>query len=192
MPGLGEVTDARARRISEDNGSYTLHGRVTKSRPFEVWEADLADVPRTREEPRQNKYILCVVDVHSKHAMVRVVDRNEPKAVAEALQSIIEENVPQHTCLNAIRTDASIEFFNRYCRERVYKPFGINHYRCQKEPGASAVGCFIHTMTRSMTRYVSRHPNTTQAQLLAMVQDFANPVTRAYINDGFHDLDENK
>ena len=186
---LGNVTTARARRILEGDRSYTLHGRVVKgaknlnerivtSWPFDMWEADLMDAPHTREQLRRNKYLLCVIDVHTKYAMVRVLDNKEGKTVAEALRSIIDENVPPYTRLNALRTDAGTEFFNRHCKALVYKPLGINHYRGQKEPGACVVERFIGTLARVMARYVSRHPSITQAALLARVPDFVDSYNR--------------
>lgn len=186
---LGPLTTKEAKAILEDDRAYTTHGRIVKgaknlterivtSWPFDLWEADLMDAPHTREQARRDKYLLCVIDVFTKYAMVRVIEKKDGQTIGEALKDIISENVPHHARLNGLRTDAGKEFFNTYCTKNVYIPLGINHYRAQKEPGASVVERFIGTLARSMAKYVTTDPSKTQAELLALVPSFVDSYNR--------------
>lgn len=186
---LGRLTVADARAILESDRAYTSHGRVVKgaknlkerivtSWPFDLWEADLMDPPHTREQTRRHKYILCVIDVYTKFAMARVVDTKDGRTVGEALKDIISENVPPHTRLNGLRTDAGKEFFNTYCKREVYTPLGINHYRGQKEPGAAVIERFIRSLASVMAKYVTGRPGVTQSELLDLVPAFVDSYNR--------------
>ena len=182
---LGRLTVDQARKILQDDNAYTLHGRVVKgaanlnewiltSSPFDLWEADLLDAPHTRQQLRRERYLLCVIDVYTKYAMVRVIERKDKVTVANALKDILKENLPPNIRLNALRTDAGTEFFNRYNAKEVMGLFGINHYRAQKEPGASVIERFNRTLANAMTKYITSRPTATQAELLACVPDFVH------------------
>jgi hypothetical protein len=148
--------------------------RIISSAPFDLWEADLLDPSRVRGQQRRSAYLLCVIDVFSEYAMVRVVRNKDAKTIGDALLDIIRENVPANVRLNSLRTDAGKEFFNRYCTEHVYKPLGINHYRAQKGPGASVVERFNRTLTTAMSKYATHKLNITDQELLDLVPHFVH------------------
>ncbi|ELT92291.1 hypothetical protein CAPTEDRAFT_203955 [Capitella teleta] len=67
---------------------------------------------------------------------------------------------PPHARLQVARRDAGTEFFNAYADRVVYKPLGVNHYRAQKEPGASVVERFNQTLGRAIAKYISANPKS--------------------------------
>jgi hypothetical protein len=187
--GIGRLTNAQAKAFLEDQNAYTLHGRVHKgaknlterivaSWPYDLWEADIMEPPKTHLQIGRMSYLLVVIDVYTKFAMVRVIKNKDAKTVGNALLDVIRENVPEYTRLNHLRTDAGTEFFNTYCQNKVYKPLGINHYRAQKEPGAPVAERFIRTLAERMTRYIDHYTGTTQAELMEKVPQFVDSYNR--------------
>ena len=178
---LGKLSIDEARRYLEEVNSYSLHGRVLKgaanltervisSGPYDLWEADLATPPRTHDG--QSSVVLMVIDVFTKFLMARVLANKSGKVVGDALKQIVEENVPAHVKLNALRTDQGKEFLNTYARKNVYKALGINHYIGQKEPGACIVERVIRTLMTVMQRYVTENPGISHADLMTALPDF--------------------
>jgi hypothetical protein len=104
--------------------------------------------------------------------MVVWLPNKSAKVVGDALKTTIEFNTPGETRLNSLRTDAGTEFFNAYADRVVYKPLGVNHYRAQKEPGASVVERFNQTLGRVIAKYITANPKTTQGHLRQLLPHF--------------------
>jgi hypothetical protein len=177
------ITVEKATEILQGDRAYTTHGRVHKKDPnyterlivsgaFDLWEADLLDPARVRGQLFRKAYLLTVIDCFTRYAMVRVLPNKAANTVANALLDILAENLPANVRLNALRTDAGTEFFNRICRDRVYKPNGIKHYRAQKGTGAAMCERFNRTLTSAMAKYVSHKLYISDAQLTAQVPNF--------------------
>ena len=197
------VGEAAVKEFLQGETAYTKHGRVIAankgvlneriitSGPYDLWEADLMDFPKARPQlvaANRNgrrtttatvgpKYILTVIDVFTKHAWAEPLMKKTLAVVLKAFQAILDRGVPAQTQLNALRTDAGTEFFNRPMKA-LYKARGINHYRAQKEPGAAVVERFNRTLGEKFARYVTNTPAVSQMDLVAILPD----VVTAYNN----------
>ena len=176
-----KVSHEKVKKWLEGQNTYTLHGRVHKERgvlnerivtsgPFDLWEADLMDMLKGGKV----KYLLNVIDVHSKKAWTEPLKTKRPTEMKEAFTKILKRGLPKGVRLNGLRSDAGTEFFNALMRKEVYEPNGINHYRAQKPPGACVVERFNRTLGEKLERYRTSFPNT--KDLLPIVQ----PLVKAY------------
>jgi transposase InsO family protein len=179
------LTAEKATEILQGDRAYTVHGRVHKKEPnyteriivssaYDLWEADLLDPARVRGQWSRKAYLLTVIDDFTRFAMVRVIPNKAAKTVGDALLDILAENLPANVRLNALRTDAGTEFFNAYCREKVYKPNGIKHYRAQKGTGAAMAERFNRTLTTAMAKWSTHKLHITDAQMTRAVPDFVH------------------
>lgn len=182
------LSKEQAKAFLQGQNAYTLHGRVHKERgllnerivtsgPFDLFEADLMDMLKGGKF----KYLLNVIDVHSKKAWVEPIKSKTPKAVKEAFTKILERALPDGVRLNGLRTDAGTEFFNRLMKKEVYEPNGINHYRAQKPPGAPCVERLNRSIGERLERYRTAFPHV--KDLTPMVQ----PLVDAY-NNSWHSM----
>lgn len=162
-----DVKEREAKEFLEGHSTYTLHGRVHREKgvlnerivtsgPFDLWEADLMDMPKGSKA----KYLLNVIDAHSKKAWSEPLKTKSPTLVKEAFKKILKARLPPGVTLNGLCTDAGTEFFNKIMKREVYEPNGINHYRAQKPPGASIVEHFNRTLGEKLERYRTTFPQT--------------------------------
>ena len=191
--GIDGLTREKAKEFLEGLDTYTKHGkvrekgvlneRIVTSGPFDLWEADLMQMPGLPRANKGVKFLLTVIDAHSKKAWVEPLKSKAPQAMKAAMLRILERGLPSTGVvrLNALRTDAGTEFFNRVMRTQVYEPNGINHYRAQKPPGAAIVERFNRTLGEKLQRYMTSFPNV--GNLVPMVE----PMVRAY-NKSWHSM----
>lgn len=182
------LTQEKAKRFLQGQNTYTLHGRVHKEKgllnerivtsgPFDLWEADLMDMLKGSRV----KYLLNIIDAHSKKAWVQPLHSKRPAEVKDAFTKVLQEGLPKDVKLNGLRTDAGKEFFNRVMKEQVCIPNGLNHYRAQKPPGAAIVERFNRTLGEKLERYKTSFPN--KKDLWPIVQ----PIVKAY-NNSWHSM----
>lgn len=188
-----KVNKDTVKNFLEGQDAYTKHGRIIASKkgvlneriitsgPYDLWEADLMDYPKSRPQQRTPaglpKYILTVVDAFTKNAWVEpLLNKNGPTMV-KAFTAILDRALPDKVQLDNLRTDAGTEFFNRGMKA-LYTARGINHYRAQKEPGASIVERFNRTLGEKLARYATHNPHYGQRELV----DVLPQVVEAYNN----------
>ncbi|ELT92287.1 hypothetical protein CAPTEDRAFT_203951 [Capitella teleta] len=137
---LGVLKRKDAKRILKYERSYTLHGRVVKGAQ-NLTERIVSSWPYDMWE----------------------ADLMEPPHADFKWHGEVPAQVP------VVSYYAGTEFFNAYADRVVYKPLGVNHYRAQKEPGASVVERFNQTLGRAIAKYITANPKTTQDMKLLMI-----------------------
>ena len=186
-----KLTPKEAQHFLQGQDTYTKHGkvrekgvlneRIVTSGPFDLWEADLMQIPGDVGRNQGYRYLLNVIDAHSKKAWTEPLRDKRPGTMRDAMLRILERGLPTTAVrLNALRTDAGNEFFNRLMRYQVYEPHGINHYRAQKEPGASVVERFNRTLGEKIERYRTTFPDR---DIMPVIQ----PMVDAY-NKQWHSM----
>ena len=153
--------------------SYTIHKQTRRGKRRRIvvndideqWELDLSDLPALTQHNDGYRYILCCIDVLSKHAWVLSLKRKTGPVLLEALKKVIADSGRKP---KIIRCDKGGEFVNRhveeYCRNH-----GIKLYLAQNEVKASIVERFQKTLKGYMWRYFTRH-NT--RKYVDKLQDF--------------------
>ena len=78
-----------------------------------IWGVDLADMQSLSKCNKENKYLLCAIDLFSKHAWVIPIKDKEGVSIVNAFKKIISERRKP----NKIRVDQGSEFYNNSCKD---------------------------------------------------------------------------
>ena len=119
--------------------------RVYVSGINDQFQADLADVSNLSKQNDNNKFLLVVIDVFSKHAWVIPIKHKTAAEVVEAFETIFTGGrIP-----NKIQTDDGKEFFNSSVKA-LFDKYNINHFSTNNETKASIVERFNRILKKRM------------------------------------------
>lgn len=144
----------------ESQDAHTLHKMVRYRfprrsyrvfSPYELWEADLADLRALKTYNDQYTYLLVVINVLSKYAWVEPIHNKTGKCVAEGLERILQRNNDRDPLY--FQTDKGKEFVGREVQQLLKKRNII--YRTVRDPDVKAAVAerFIRTLKERIWRY---------------------------------------
>ena len=146
-----------ARKWLESDLAYTLHiparrrlshNRVPVNGKDEQWQADLVYMQQEAEENDGYKYLLTVIDVLSKYAMVVPLKNKTGVSLVNAVDVIFEQGrVPER-----LQTDAGKEFLNKHF-QKYLKTRDVRHFVTYNETKDQIVERFNRTLGMRMWRY---------------------------------------
>ena len=167
------VTRKQVREFLLGEDSYTLHkqtrrgarNRIIVNDIDEQWELDLSDLPAITTFNDGYRYILCCIDVLSKHAWVLSLKRKTGPVLLEAIKKIIEDSGRKP---KRIRVYKGGEFVNQHVKEYC-RNHGIQFILAQNETKAAIVERFQKTLKGYMWRYFTK---TGERRYIDKLQDF--------------------
>jgi hypothetical protein len=114
-----------------------------------LWQIDLLDVSKIKDENDNNRYLLTVIDCFSKFAWVIPIKNKQGSTVLEAFQKLLKKSkrIPQK-----IQCDDGTEFFNKQF-ESFCKQSNITLYSTFSEVKAAIVERFNRTVREKLARY---------------------------------------
>lgn len=160
-----KMTRKEVKNWLESQETYTLHKPVQRRFPRnkyilsnynELWQADLSDLRSYSEYNDGYKYILCVIDVFSKYAFVRPMQKKNSDTIKKCFANIFSEAkaTPRH-----LQSDKGTEFISKDV-QNFLKSYNINYYTTHNpDIKASVVERFQRTLKMKMWRYFT-HNNT--------------------------------
>jgi IS30 family transposase len=115
------------------------------------WQSDLVEMQPWTNKNDNYRYILTVVDLLSRYAFARPLQRKTPEQVIEAFQSIFQEEGRKPRFL---QTDQGKEFENRPVR-KFLDQHGIEQFSVKSPFNAALVERFNRTLKEKMWRYLT-------------------------------------
>ena len=135
----------RRRQISEfikSQKTYTLHKQIKKPREYrkvyahgidDLWQMDLLDLQKFKDENEQYRYACFIIDVFSKRLWVKPLKFKTSTALTKALALLIMMERPKK-----IQADQGTEFFNKKVA-KMMEAFGAKLYHSYSDKKASVV-----------------------------------------------------
>lgn len=132
------------------------------------WVAHLVEMQRFWRQNRGVRYLFTVVDVLSKYAWVRTIQRKTGGEVTKAFESIVaEERHPQ-----TLQMDKGKKFYNATMKHWL-EDKGIRHFSTLGDAKASIVEWFNRTLKTCLHRYFTTANATGYVDVvLALVQQY--------------------
>lgn len=159
--------------------SYTLHKPVRRRYPTSktvaysidhIWQADIADMQRLAEYNERYRYILFVIDVHSRFLFLKPLYSKNTKEVSEAFYKIMHENMRYPGLLH---TDQGSEFIGSIF-QNMLKSFNIGFYFTNSPHKASLVERVQRTIKERMYRYFTKFSTYKYIDVLSHFQEAYN------------------
>ena len=155
-----KITLLRIREWLKEQDTYTLHKPIRRkfkrqqtrvTDMDEQWQLDLADVSNLKQYNDGYTFLLCAIDVLSKHAWVVPLKQKTGKEMIRGLQTIFRDGRRPVR----IQSDQGKEFTNRELRQG----FKSIHFFTTRnaETKASIVERFQRTLKARMWRYFTKH-----------------------------------
>ena len=116
--------------------------KVFSPSPDHIWAADLVDMKAFSKYNNGYKYILTIMDVHSRYGYMVPLKDKTGLSVSEALKKIFKTKKP-----NKLWTDKGKEFYNKHVQDL------IEVYSTENEEKASIIERFNRTMKEKMFKY---------------------------------------
>jgi len=142
----------------DSNEAYSLH--KPKRKKFirkkiivpgidHLWQIDLLDVSKIKDENDNYRYFLTVIDCFSKFAWVEPIKNKQGLTVLEAFKNVLKRSkrIPQK-----IQCDDGTEFFNKHFEDFCNKS-NISLYSTFSEVKAAIVERFNRTLREKLARY---------------------------------------
>ena len=134
----------------------------------ETWQADLLDMgPMFAEHNDKKRFLLTIVDVLSRFAFVRPLQRKTPAEVVAAFESVVRQG---GVTPGALHTDRGTEFYNTQMKAW-RKKHDIRHYSTHSDKKAAMVERFNRTFKQTLVDYAI---HTRQLRFMDHLNDFVN------------------
>jgi len=175
------IKPKQVRQWLERQPGYTLHKPVqrqfTRRRVIvdgmdQQWQADLADVKNLKDDNDGIEYLLIVIDILSRYAWVRPIEKKDAGTVARAFEDIFQQGREP----DVLQTDQGTEFLNSTLKG-ILKKRGIRHFVVYGDTKAQMVERFIRTFKNRMWRYFTTE-NT--HRYVDRLQDFVQGYNAGY------------
>lgn len=121
------------------------------------WQADLVEMRPFARENQGYHYLLTVIDIFSRYAMVRPLKRKTPNEVIDAFKSIFRDE-PDRGKPHYLQTDEGMEFESRAVRAYL-RSEGIEQFSVKSQFKASIVERFNRTLKSRMWRVFTHRGN---------------------------------
>ena len=157
FPKANNISVKRAREVLERDLGYTLHKPRRQRFPTnpvvvfgidEQWAADLIEVINIAKCNRRCRFLLTVVDVFSKQALVQPVKSKTGKAMMDAFEKILKGG---RKPIN-LQTDDGNELYNKIFQDLMRRK-GIHHFSTSGDTKASVMERFNRTLKKRLYRY---------------------------------------
>ena len=138
----------------------------------DLWQADLADMQKLKDQNDGFAYLLVVIDVFSKFLFVRPIRQKLGAQTRDAMQDIISDSGRKPKNL---MTDKGTEFVNEEARH-YYTDMGINFYTANNaETKAAVAERVIRTIKSRIYRYMTKNNTKRYIDVLqAIVNSYNN------------------
>ena len=110
-----------------------------------IWGFDLADMQSLSKYNKENKYLLCAIDLFSKYAWVVPIKDKKGTSIVNAFQKIISEGRKP----NKIWVDQGSEFYNKSFKDFL-KINKIEMYSAYNKGKSVVAERFIRTLKKKM------------------------------------------
>ena len=115
-----------------------------------IWGVDLADVQSLSKYDKENKYLLCAIDLFSKYAWAIPIKDKKEVSIVNAFQKII----PEGRKPNKIWVDQGSEFCNNSCKDFL-KVNNIEMYSTYNEEKSIVAERFIRTLKNKIFKHMT-------------------------------------
>lgn len=133
----------------------------------DLWQLDLADLSKyARNKNNNNRFILTVIDVMSKHAWAVAVRNKTGKSVTEAMKKVFKQSSPRVP--KNIQVDMGKEFYNSTFLA-LMRDYKINMYSSKTHLKASVVERFIKSLKNWMFKEFGVQGNYSWIKLLPVL-----------------------
>ena len=116
-----------------------------------IWAADLADMQVISKFNKGLRFLLCVIDIYSKHAWVVPLKDKKGVSIANAFQSILKKSNRKP---NKVWVDKGSEFYNRSMKSWLEKN-DIEMYSTHNEGKSVAAERFIRTIKNKIYKHMT-------------------------------------
>ena len=158
------------------NETYTLHkpvrhrysvNKIISPSVDTYWESDLSDVSNIRVHNDQINFLLFIIDVYSRHLIVKPIIDKKGKTVADAIHDIFIENnrIPAY-----LRSDKGSEFLAKEVQKLLHD-YGVGFIKATSKSKASIVERVQRTIKEKMYKYFTMF-NT--YRYVDVLDDFVN------------------
>ena len=134
------------------------------------WQADLVEMRPYARENQGYHYLLTVIDMFSRYAMVRPLKRKTPSEVIEAFRSIFVDEARRPRYL---QTDEGMEFESRQVRAYLHRE-GVEQFSVKSQFKAALVERFNRTLKTKMWRVFTHRGNYRWLDILQPLVDAYN------------------
>lgn len=157
-----EVTRRQVRQLLSELEPYTLHRRLTKPKRFrrtwtfapkDLWQIDLLDMQKFKNENKGYRYLCVIIDTFSKFVWVKPLKDKTGKSLVKALSLIIMNERPKK-----IMADQGSEFYNKTVK-KMLEAFGPKLYYVFSEKKASIVERVQRTLRGRIGRLFTQNNN---------------------------------
>jgi hypothetical protein len=138
------------------------------------WQADLSDLSALKQYNLQHNFLLCVIDVFSKHAWVKALKDKTGKTIVKAFEQILKSSKRKP---RRLQTDKGTEFLNSKFQSFL-KSRDIHFFTTENpETKASVVERFQRTFKGRMWKYFYRNKTL---KYIDVLDKFVNAYNRAF------------
>ena len=116
-----------------------------------IWGTDIADMQLISKFNNGFKFLLCVIDIHSKYAWVIPLQDKKVITITDAFHKILKESNRKQ---NKIWVDKGSEFYNRSMKSWLEKN-EIEMYSTHNEGKSVAAKRFIRTLKNEIYKYTT-------------------------------------
>ena len=116
-----------------------------------IWGADLADMQLLSRYNKGIRFLLCVIDIFSKYALVVSLKGKKGISIVEAFQSILKQSNRKP---NKIWVDKGSEFYNAYFKKWL-RDNNIVMYSTHNEAKSVVAERFIRTLKSKIYKYMN-------------------------------------
>lgn len=157
-------TTHKPARIHFPTRSYVTRGLNQQ------WQADLVEMQPYARENQGYRYLLTVIDIFSRYAMVRPLKRKTPNEVIQAFKSIFQDEDVRPRYL---QTDQGLEFESRPVRAYLQSE-GVEQFSVKSQFKAAMVERFNRTLKTRMWRVFTHRGNYRWLDILQSLVDAYN------------------
>ena len=153
-----------------------------------IWGVDLADMQSLSRKSKGIKYILCVIDLYSKYALVIPLKDKKGIGIANAFNKIIKQSNRKP---NKIWVDQGGEFYNNVF-ENWLSDNDINMYSTYNEGKSVVVERFIRTLKNKLCKHMKATCKNVYYDILDDVVNKSNNTKHSTIKMKPIDVKNNK
>ena len=174
------VTRRQIKDFIKSQNTYNLHKQIRKPREYrrvythginDLWQADLLDLQKFKDENKQYRYACFVIDVFSKRLWVKPLKFKTAAVLTKALALLIMMNRPKK-----LQCDQGTEFFNKKVA-KMLEAFGVKLYHSYSDKKASVVERVQRTIRSRLYRAFTHQKNH---EWISIIDNLVDSYNRSY------------
>lgn len=146
----------------------------------DLFQSDLCDMNIYKDENRNYRYILLVINCFSKYCYARGLVTKSAVEVSKAMESILRDISARNEHIKLLHTDAGTEYFNTVFKN-LMKKHNINHYITYSHLKAQMAERLIRTLRRKFSQLFMLQGSTNWIDRLQDVIDEYNSTVHSKI-----------